>query len=114
MSCHEKKPRTASESSRKTAPLRSRPAQPPRHIPKSELEMYRVEGIGRRGTIRYVKVAGIPGQWRITGIDGLRIEVGGQTVQDALRMARRQIPFRPMVVKRVGPGGTDYQPEKPA
>ncbi|MCX7019809.1 MAG: hypothetical protein WCK47_07400 [bacterium] len=63
-------------------------------------ESYRVEGLGRHGGVKFVKVVGSPGAWRISGVNGLRIEVEGRTVHDALRRARRSIPFRPIVVRR--------------
>lgn len=63
--------------------------------------MYRVEGIGRRGIIRYVKVIGRPGSWRIRGMDGLNVVVQARTVEEAIRRARRQIPFRPIVIRRI-------------
>jgi hypothetical protein len=64
-------------------------------------EVYRVEGIGRRGAIRYVKVIGRPGSWQIHGLDGLNFEVAAQTVDDAVRRARKRIPFRPIVIRPV-------------
>jgi len=66
-------------------------------------QFYRVEGLGRRGVIRYVKVIGRPGSWRIRGMDGLDIVVRAETVEEAVRRARRQIPFRPIVIRRVTP-----------
>jgi len=71
--------------------------------PLSPPQMYRVEGLGRRGVIRYVKVIGHPGQWRIRGMDGLNIVVRATTIEEALRRAKRQIPFRPIVIRRVTP-----------
>lgn len=62
-------------------------------------QLYRVEGIGRRGVIRYVKVVGSPGLWKVFGLNGLRFEVAGRTIEDAVRMARRRLPFRPMVIR---------------
>jgi hypothetical protein len=62
-------------------------------------QRYRVEGIGKRGMVRYVKVVGSPGLWRITGLGGLKIEVSGKTVNEAVKIARRKIPFRPIVIR---------------
>lgn len=106
--------KTASESMERARRPRDPVPVKPKRVPKADLEMYRAEGIGRRGVIGYVKVVGIPGQWRITGAAGLRVDVGGSTVQEALRRARRDIPFRPLVVKRVGIGGADLPTEKTA
>lgn len=89
------KPR-APRVARKPVSAPKRPSAPTNEGP---LLRYRVEGIGRRGVIRYVKVSGRPGSWRISGLDGLRIEVKGQTVEDALKIARRRIPFKPVVVR---------------
>jgi hypothetical protein len=36
-------------------------------------------------------------------MDGLDIVVRAETVEDAVRRARRQIPFRPIVIRRVTP-----------
>ena len=58
--------------------------------------------MGRKGVIRFVRVMGVPGQWIITGTNSLRVEVGGRTVQEALRIARRHIRFRVVVVREVG------------
>jgi hypothetical protein len=81
---------------------RKRPSPPQRHsLPAQPEQMYRVEGIGRRGTIRYVKVTGRAGQWRIRGVDGLDVVVRAATVEEALRRARRQIPFRPIVIRQL-------------
>lgn len=68
---------------------------------KITIQRYRVEGVGRRGVIRYVKVTGRPGAWRINGVDGLRIVVKGDTINDALRLARRHIQFRPVVIRQL-------------
>lgn len=69
----------------------------PKAVPN---ERYRVEGIGRKGVVRFVKVIGTPGQiWRITGLDGLNIEVVAKSVDDAVRIARRQIGFRPFAIR---------------
>lgn len=62
-----------------------------------------MEGIGRRGIIRYVKIIGRPGSWRIRGMDGLNVVVRAATVEEAVRRARRQIPFRPIVIRRMTP-----------
>lgn len=69
--------------------------------PSEPLQIFRVEGIGRRGVIRYVRVIGRRGSWRIRGMDGLDIVVQAATVEEALRRARRQIPFRPIVIRRM-------------
>ena len=70
------------------------PAAPP--VPR---RFFRVEGLGRKGAIKFVRVTGVPGEWRISGPSGLRVTVAGRTVQEALRIARRQIPFRVVVVR---------------
>ena len=62
---------------------------------------YRVEGISRRGVIRFVKIVGQPGAWAITGLNGLRVQVAGRTVEDAIRLAKRRIPFRPVAIRLV-------------
>jgi hypothetical protein len=58
--------------------------------------------LGRKGVVRFVKVMGVPGNWTITGTNSLRVEVGGRTVQEALRLARRHIRFRVVVVREMG------------
>lgn len=68
---------------------------------KEPKQLYRVEGIGRRGVIRYVKVVGSPGLWKIIGLNGLRIEVAGKNIEEAVRLARRRLPFRPLVIRPV-------------
>jgi len=94
---------------------RKRPSPQQRKSPPRQPEQtYRVEGIGRRGTVRYVKVTGCAGQWRIRGGDGLDVVVRAATVQEAVRRARRQIPFRPIVIRQVTPAqtGPDSAPDK--
>ena len=66
-------------------------------------ETYRVEGIARKGHIRHVKVVGRPGAWSVFGPEGLCAQVGGRTVQDAVRMAKRRIGFHPVVIRKVDP-----------
>ena len=66
-------------------------------------EIWRVEGIGRRGAILYVKVIGSPGAWRIVGLDGLRLDVAGRTVEEAVRRAGRRIPFKAIVFRQISP-----------
>lgn len=88
--------------SRKTSTKKTARKRLPGSPPEPE-QMYRVEGIGRRGVIRYVKVFGRRGSWRIRGMDGLDIVVRALTVEEALRRAKRQIPFRPIVIRRVSP-----------
>lgn len=78
--------------SRKTIPPVSKP------IP---VETYRVEGIGRKGVVRHVKVVGSPGKWEIFGLNDLHVEVKAGTVKDVLRIARRKIPFRPVAVRKI-------------
>jgi ribosomal protein L16/L10AE len=51
--------------------------------------------------IRYVRVIGIPGAWKILGMNNLMVEVKGRDVHEALRLARRKLPFRPVVVRKV-------------
>jgi hypothetical protein len=114
MKLNDTKPKTASKSIEKARRTGDSAPAKLKRVPKADLEMYRAEGIGRRGVIGYVKIVGIPGQGRITGAAGLRVEVGGRTVQEALRRARRDIPFRPVVVKRVGVGGADLPAAKTA
>ena len=70
-------------------------------VPPVPRRFFRVEGLGRKGAVKFVKVAGVPGEWRISGSSGLRVTVAGRTVQEALRIARREIPFRPVVVREV-------------
>ncbi|MCX7625154.1 MAG: hypothetical protein N2Z21_02945 [Candidatus Sumerlaeaceae bacterium] len=79
------------------------PRRPARLGPPQPPQVFRVEGIGRRGVIRYVKVIGRPGSWRIRGMDGLNVVVRAATVEEAVRRARRQIPFRPIVIRRMTP-----------
>ncbi len=91
---------TASNSSEKSRQQRRIPRR--RKLgPREPEQIYRVEGLGRRGIIRYVKVFGRPGTWRIRGMDGLDIVVRAATVEEAVRRARRQIPFRPIVIRRI-------------
>jgi hypothetical protein len=75
----------------------NRPGRKP-HKPEPA-QVYRVEGIGRKGVIRYVKVIGNPGAWRIVGLGGLCLDVPGRTVADAVKRAGRRIPFRPIVIR---------------
>jgi len=77
-----------------------------RKVKRQPKQMYRVEGIGRRGVIRYVKVIGHPGSWTIRGMDGLNFHVVADTVQDAVQRARKRIPFRPIVIRPVSADGT--------
>ncbi len=59
---------------------------------------YRVEGVGPGGEIQYLKIAGRPLAWTIRGANQLHIEVRGETVQDALRLAARSIEFTPITI----------------
>ncbi|MGB9691454.1 MAG: hypothetical protein ACPL7D_04740 [Candidatus Sumerlaeaceae bacterium] len=85
------------------SPKQRRVPRSRRFGPHEAEQIYRVEGLGRRGIIRYVKVFGRPGTWRIRGMDGLDIVVRAATVEEAVRRARRQIPFRPIVIRRITP-----------
>ena len=107
--------RTNDASSRDASPerLRRQPAASSRPItrpavvqanpvpPPEPYRYFRAEGLGRKGVIRFVRVMGVPGQWIITGTNSLRVEVGGRTVQEALRIARRHIRFRVVVVREM-------------
>lgn len=62
-------------------------------------QRFRVEGLARRGRIAYVHVVGSAGHWQIYGSAGFRMQVGGRTVHDALRLAGRKLPFRPFAVR---------------
>jgi hypothetical protein len=79
-----------------------RPTRPKKSTTKPK-EVWRVEGIGRKGAVLYVKVIGNPGAWRIVGLDGLRLDVPGRTVEDAVRRAGRRIPFKPIVFRQIPP-----------
>ena len=77
--------------------------RPPLAKPKkpTPAQVYRVEGLGRHGSIRYVKVIGNPGMWKIVGVGGMTIEVTGRTVAEAVKKAGRKIPFRPIVIRQI-------------
>lgn len=92
-----------SVSSRPRGPiLKSSMETKPRRFKKpAPAEVYRVEGIGRKGAVRYVKIIGNAGLWRIVGIGGLQLEVPGRTVADAIKRAGRRIPFKPIVIRQL-------------
>ena len=74
-----------------------------RSTPKTKIEVlhYRVEGMGRKGMIRFVRISGYEGVWTITGLNGLRVQVGGKTVEEAVRLAKRKIPFRTIAIRKI-------------
>jgi hypothetical protein len=74
------------------------------------LEVYRVDGIARRGLIRHVKVVGRPGEWNVYGVDGLKTSVPGRNIEEAVRRARRRFGFHPLTIRRVEADGSFGQP----
>lgn len=66
-----------------------------------EIERFRVEGIARGGRILHVNVVGSPGLWKFFGSAGFRLEIRANTVEDALRVAGRRLPFRPVAVRKI-------------
>lgn len=79
-----------------SVPPAAQPAPLPPLIP---LRTYRVEGMGRRGMVRFVRIVGRPGEWSVFGIEGLIAVVPVPTVDDAIKRTRRQIGFRPLVIR---------------
>jgi hypothetical protein len=81
------------------------------HVRRQQpLEVYRVDGIARRGLIRHVKFVGRPGDWCVYGVDGLKAQVPGRTIEEAVRRARRRIGFHPLTIRRVEADGSFGQP----
>lgn len=74
------------------------------------LEVYRIDGIARRGLIRHVKVVGRPGEWNVYGVDGLKTSVPGRNIEEAVRRARRRFGFHPLTIRRVEADGSFGQP----
>lgn len=47
----------------------------------------------------HVHVTGQPGSWQIYGPNHLKLQVAADTIDDVLRMTRKQLPFRPIAVR---------------